>query len=185
MSVLIYKLLHPLRSSSMRLFADFMQQLYLSQEMVNISLEMGVYFTRMFTQYRIWELRFWQLCFIINGLDSYILLKSIVQLNSSKSINIKHSIFCFISIPGMAAVVQLVRAFAFEAQGWVFESQPWQTQVIKTGSDNFTAIRCECHGSSEMTIINEGPMSQYVRQAKEPLLLNGHEWRAKVKILSP
>ena len=36
-----------------------------------------------------------------------------------------------------AAVAQWVRALAPEAEGWVFESQPRQTQVVKTGSDRF------------------------------------------------
>ena len=33
------------------------------------------------------------------------------------------------------------RAFASQAEGWVFEPQPRQTQVVKTGSDIFTAKR--------------------------------------------
>ena len=44
--------------------------------------------------------------------------------------------------------------------------------------------RCECHGSSEMTIINGCPVSQWVWHDKEPTLLNGHDCRAKVKIWS-
>ena len=35
-------------------------------------------------------------------------------------------------------------------------------------------IACECHGSSEMTIINGFPVSQYVWHSKEPSLLYGH-----------
>ena len=38
-----------------------------------------------------------------------------------------------------AAVVQWVRAVAPKAAGWVFESQPQQTLVIKTGNDSSTA----------------------------------------------
>ena len=34
-----------------------------------------------------------------------------------------------------------IRAFSPPAEGWVFESEPRQTQVIKTGSDNSTAKR--------------------------------------------
>ena len=34
--------------------------------------------------------------------------------------------------------------------------------------------RCDCHGSSEITIINECPMSQQVWHAKKPSLLNDH-----------
>ena len=54
-----------------------------------------------------------------------------------------------------AAVAQWIRAFAPKAEVWVFESQPRQTQLAKTGSDSSTAKRsalwCECHTSSEMT----------------------------------
>ena len=39
------------------------------------------------------------------------------------------------------AVAQWVKAFAPQAEGWVFESQPWQTQVVKTGSKSSTAKR--------------------------------------------
>ena len=38
-------------------------------------------------------------------------------------------------------VAQLVRAFAPQAEGWEIEFQPRQTQVVKTGSSNFTAKR--------------------------------------------
>ena len=59
-----------------------------------------------------------------------------------------------------------VGAFAPQAEGWVFESQPRQTLVVGTGSDSFIAKRsakgCECHGSSEMTILNGCPVSQYM-----------------------
>ena len=40
-----------------------------------------------------------------------------------------------------AAVAQSVRAFAPQAEGWVFESQTRQTQAVKTGSDSYTAKR--------------------------------------------
>ena len=40
-----------------------------------------------------------------------------------------------------AVVAKLARAFAPQAEGWVFESQPWQTLVVKTGSDRSTAKR--------------------------------------------
>ena len=36
---------------------------------------------------------------------------------------------------------QWVRTFTPQAEGWVFESQPRQTQVVKTGSDSSTAKR--------------------------------------------
>ena len=44
-------------------------------------------------------------------------------------------------IPLAAAVAQWVRAFAQLTEGWVFESQPRQTYIIKTGSDSSTAKR--------------------------------------------
>ena len=36
-------------------------------------------------------------------------------------------------------VAQLVREFALQVDEWVFESQPLQTLVVKTGSDSYTA----------------------------------------------
>ena len=61
-----------------------------------------------------------------------------------------------------AAVAQWVRAFDPPAEGWMFESQPPQTLVAKTGNSSTAkhGIRCECHRSSEMTIINGCPVSQ-------------------------
>ena len=38
-------------------------------------------------------------------------------------------------------VAQLVRVFALQPDGWVFESQPRQNLVVKTGSDSSTAKR--------------------------------------------
>ena len=38
-------------------------------------------------------------------------------------------------------MAQWVRAFTPQAEGWVFESQLRQTQVIKTGSDRSAAKR--------------------------------------------
>ena len=40
-----------------------------------------------------------------------------------------------------AALAQSVRAFASHAEGWVFESQPPQAQLVKTDSDISTAKR--------------------------------------------
>ena len=45
--------------------------------------------------------------------------------------------------------------------------------------------RCQCHRSSEMTILNGRPVSQQVWHVREPSLLNGHECRTQVKICSP
>ena len=39
------------------------------------------------------------------------------------------------------AVVQWARPLALQAEGWQFESQLRQTQVVKTGSDSSTAKR--------------------------------------------
>ena len=52
---------------------------------------------------------------------------------------------------------------SLHAKGWVFESQPRQTLVVKTGSYSPTANNsaiCKCHGSSVMTTINGCPVSQ-------------------------
>ena len=38
-------------------------------------------------------------------------------------------------------MAQWVRAFAPQAEGWVFESQPRQTLVVKIGSDSSTVKR--------------------------------------------
>ena len=75
-----------------------------------------------------------------------------------------------LNILSAAAVAQWVRPFAPEAEGWVFKSQPRQTQVVKTSSDSSTAkrIRCECHGSSEMTIINGAPCNSRCGTLKNP-----------------
>ena len=40
-----------------------------------------------------------------------------------------------------AAVAQWIRALAPQAEGWVFESRPRQTYVVKTGSDSSTDKR--------------------------------------------
>ena len=40
-----------------------------------------------------------------------------------------------------AAMAQWIRVLALQAEGWVFESQPRQAYVVKTGSDSFTAKR--------------------------------------------
>ena len=46
----------------------------------------------------------------------------------------------FLNTLRTAAVAQWARAFASQAEGWVFESQPRQT-VVKKGSDSSTAKR--------------------------------------------
>ena len=46
-------------------------------------------------------------------------------------------------------MAQSVRAFAPQAEGWMFESQPRQTLVVKTGSDSTakrSAIRVSVTG---------------------------------------
>ena len=61
-------------------------------------------------------------------------------------------------------MAHLVRTFAPQAEGWVFESLLRQTLLVKTDSDSSTAKRsaigCLCYGTSEMTIINVCPVSQ-------------------------
>ena len=44
---------------------------------------------------------------------------------------------------------------------------------------------CECHGSSEMTIMIGCPMSQQVWHAEEVSLLKGHECRIQIQTCSP
>ena len=60
-----------------------------------------------------------------------------------------------------ATVAQWVRALAPHAEGWVFESLAAtdlsrKKQVMKA---LMLGNRCECHESSEMTIMNGCPMS--------------------------
>ena len=45
-----------------------------------------------------------------------------------------------------AAVAKSVRALALQAEGWVFEYQPRQTYVVKTGSDSSSAKRVSITG---------------------------------------
>ena len=43
--------------------------------------------------------------------------------------------------PCWVLLAQWVRALAPQAEGWVFESQSWQTQIVRTSSDSPTAKR--------------------------------------------
>ena len=45
--------------------------------------------------------------------------------------------------PITGTLAQWFRALAQQAEGWIFESQPRQTKVVKTGSDSSTAKRSE------------------------------------------
>ena len=47
----------------------------------------------------------------------------------------------FLCLSMTAVVSQWVRAFTPQADGWMFEPQPRQTLVVKTGSDKSTAKR--------------------------------------------
>ena len=40
-----------------------------------------------------------------------------------------------------AAVAKWAKAFASQAEGWVFDYQPQQTYVVKTGSDSLTVAQ--------------------------------------------
>ena len=77
------------------------------------------------------------------------------------------------------AVAQSIRAFAQQAEEWEFESQQRHPrsykQVVKAALPNARQYKCECHVSSEMTIVNGCPVSQRVWHTKEPPLLNGHK----------
>ena len=72
-------------------------------------------------------------CFYILSILLYLVWLSHIlsDLNNSK----------FLRRLWAAAVAQWVRAFAPQAEGCVFESQPQQTQVVKTGSNNATVKR--------------------------------------------
>ena len=61
---------------------------------------------------------------------------------------------------------------------WLWRKNRWWRLHSQTLGN-----RSKSHGSSEMTIINECPVSQW--HAKEPLLLNGHECPACINICSP
>ena len=54
---------------------------------------------------------------------------------------LKIGIDTFTYVYKTAAVAQWVRALAPLTEGWVFEYQPRQIYVVKTGSDSFTAKR--------------------------------------------
>ena len=88
----------------------------------------------------------------------------------------------------------------FPQETWLIERSPPSRKVecsnpsrdrtkslkhVVTAQCQTLGITCKCHRSSEMTIINGCPVSQYVWHAKEPVLLNGHKCRAKIKICSP
>ena len=57
-----------------------------------------------------------------------------------------------------ATVAQWFRAFAPQAEGWVFESKLRQTLVFKLHCQ-MLGNRCLCHRSSWMTVINGCPVS--------------------------
>ena len=56
-------------------------------------------------------------------------------------------------------------------------SNPGRDKAVKSDSESST-LRCERYGSSEMTIINRCPVTQYVWHVKETSLLNGYKSRA-------
>ena len=55
------------------------------------------------------------------------------------------------------AMVQWVRVFTLQVEGWVFESQPWQTSVIKTGSDS---SKCSAIGASVTQVLGDDHYKQ-------------------------
>ena len=76
---------------------------------------------------------------LLNLQDNICYLK--VQQNIKRLSNEgKIHVFNLYKIPA-AAVVQWVRGFASQAEGWEIEFQPRQTQVVKTGSGSFIAKR--------------------------------------------
>ena len=83
-------------------------------------------------------------------------------------------------------MVQSVRAFALQAEGWVSESQPRQFKVVLTGvgcpnpnpdrsktlklvvTTSLPNAKCECQGSTKMTIINGRPRHRKCHTLKSP-----------------
>ena len=65
--------------------------------------------------------------------------------------------------------------FASHVESWMFESQPWQTLVVKTGKNSAIYVS---------GVLGD---DHYKRMSRvtEPLIFNGHQCRAKVKICSP
>ena len=78
--------------------------------------------------------------------------------------------------------LERVRALAPQAEGWVFESQPQQTQVVKTGSDSSTAKR----STLDMIVTDPRRWPSYsdvqchsrCGTLKNPRCFNGHVCRA-------
>ena len=68
-----------------------------------------------------------------------------------------------------------VRAFTYLAEGWVLKYQLLKNLSRKDGQRQLHGQildnRCECHGSSEVTIVNGCPVSKQVLHSKEPTLL--------------
>ena len=64
------------------------------------------------------------------------------------------------------------RAFAPQAEGWVFESQPQQTQVIKAGSDSYTrkcsAIGVSVTGPRRWPLLTDAPCHSRCSTLKNP-----------------
>ena len=77
------------------------------------------------------------------------------------------------------AVAQWVKAFVPHAEGWVFESQPRQTHVVKRGSDSFTAKRLaigvSVMGPWRWPLYTDAPCHSKCGPLKNP-----HCWMAKV-----
>ena len=86
------------------------------------------------------------------------------------------------------AVAQWVRVFARKRKVGCSNpsrDRPKSLKQVVTAPLPNAWHQCECHGSSEMTIINGYSVSQQVWHSKEPSLLNGHKCRTQVKRCSP
>ena len=80
-------------------------------------------------------------------------------------------VLLLISTGFSVAVAQSVRTVAPHAEGWLFETQPRQTEVGKIGCVSHCKMlgnRCECHGSSKMTIIMDVPCHSRCGTLKNP-----------------
>ena len=68
----------------------------------------------------------------------------------------------------VSSLLKAVRAYAPEAEGWVFESRPQQTSFVKTRSDSSAAK----HSAIVVSVM--GPLRRSLETLEHPLL-NGHK----------
>ena len=69
----------------------------------------------------------------LDGVDYNMLLIGCYEIMSESHLGLIHIIWI------IAALAQWARAFASQAEGWMFDSKPQETYVVKTGSDSSIA----------------------------------------------